>query len=579
MKNIHTLKRLYERAVSWLTKPPKSSQAEESYLSVIRSLASAIDARNRFARTHTLNVEVISIAIGKSMGLSDQDLSALRIAALLHDAGKLGVPRYVLLKPGRLDESEYSKMRVHPIIGEKMLEGVEFPWPVSPIIRSHHERWDGKGYPDNLEGDKIPLGARILSAADVFDALISARSFREAKTCQEALDYIKYESGAKFDPDVAAALAKVIEGGTLGSPVPGINTEVSVRDSDHEMNTGNATDYISNTGSEFMAMFEIAQVTGASLNLDEILTGVASKIRKVIPCSMCAILVYDKEANELEVRMANGFEAACHVGVRTNAGSRLTGMAVACGEGIIAGYDPEDLPLGCDCTEQNKFKSAAIVPMYYDGALVGTINLYDEKEDAFFTQDIHTLKALAGQLSKAVYNSLLFEQTRESAMTDVLTGLPNARYLFNTLEEQMNKTRNSENPMSVLCLDLDGFKAVNDTLGHLCGDMVLKETGEILISQVRERDIVCRYAGDEFVIVLPNTGKAEAAELARRIQKTMSDKRDWKGIDKKIDVGISIGAAAYPEDGSTIRSLIGAADRSMYSDKRMRQTSRRPHAA
>ena len=135
------------------------------------------------------------------MGLDGDELEGLNTGALLHDIGKLGVPEYVLLKPGRLTDEEFAKIKKHPEIGAAILDPVEFPWPVLPVVKYHHEKWDGTGYPEGLEGEDIPLTARILAVADVYDALTSNRSYRNAWTHERALDVIQRRTpGTHFDP-------------------------------------------------------------------------------------------------------------------------------------------------------------------------------------------------------------------------------------------------------------------------------------------------------------------------------------------------------------------------------------------
>ncbi len=144
--------------------------------------------------------------LGKRLHLSPDELEALRAAALLHDIGKLGVPENIISKPGRLTPEEFEKMKIHPIVGAEILERVQFPYPVVPIVRAHHERWDGTGYPDGLCGESIPIGARILAAVDCLDALTSDRQYRSGITLEQSINHVASESGRAFDPKVVALL-------------------------------------------------------------------------------------------------------------------------------------------------------------------------------------------------------------------------------------------------------------------------------------------------------------------------------------------------------------------------------------
>lgn len=183
----------------------------ELYLATIKSLALAVDAKDEYTHQHVLRVQKYSVAIAKEMGFTGDELEAINTGALLHDIGKLGVPESVLLKPGKLTDEEFEQIKRHPSIGANILQPVDFPWPVIPIVRHHHEKWDGTGYPDRLKGEEIPLNARIMAVADVYDALTSNRSYREAWSHERAVELIKKDAGRHFDPLVVEAFLRVID--------------------------------------------------------------------------------------------------------------------------------------------------------------------------------------------------------------------------------------------------------------------------------------------------------------------------------------------------------------------------------
>ena len=160
------------------------------HLRTIEALALAIEAKDDTTYSHLRRVEIYAVEIGKELGLSDSELQALRAAALLHDIGKLAVPEHIISKPGRLSAVEFEKMKIHPVVGAEILEKVEFPYPVAPIVRSHHEKWDGSGYPSGLAGENIPIGARVLAAVDCLDALSSDRQYRRALPLDQAMAHV-----------------------------------------------------------------------------------------------------------------------------------------------------------------------------------------------------------------------------------------------------------------------------------------------------------------------------------------------------------------------------------------------------
>lgn len=184
---------------------------QDAYLATVRSLAEAVDAKDPFTRGHSDRVASFSVAIGEHMGLSGEQRVALEMAAYLHDIGKIGIREEILMKPGRLSEAEMGQMRHHPLIGANILRPVAFPWPIAPVVRHHHEHWDGRGYPAGLRGEEIPLLARILSVADSYEAMVSDRPYRRGRSPEEAIEELRRCSGTQFDPRVVDALISVLD--------------------------------------------------------------------------------------------------------------------------------------------------------------------------------------------------------------------------------------------------------------------------------------------------------------------------------------------------------------------------------
>src|SRR5437588_13064562 len=176
------------------------------HLRTIEALALAIEAKDQTTHDHLCRVRIYAIEVAKRLNLSAEDLEALRAAHLLPDIGKLAVPEHIISKPGRLTPEEFEKMKIHPVVGAEILERVQFPYPVVPIVRAHHERWDGNGYPCGLRGQEIPTGARILAAVDCLDALASNRQYRPALPLDQAMECVAEEAGKAFDPRIVGLL-------------------------------------------------------------------------------------------------------------------------------------------------------------------------------------------------------------------------------------------------------------------------------------------------------------------------------------------------------------------------------------
>src|ERR1700757_4851765 len=216
------------------------------HLRTIEALALAIEAKDHTTHDHLQRVRVYAIEVAKELKISPPEMEALHAAALLHDIGKLAIPEHIISKPGRLTPEEFEKMKIHPVVGAEILERVRFPYPVVPIVRAHHERWDGSGYPFGLRGEEIPIGARILSTVDYLDALASDRQYRRALPLEEVMQRLVKESGKSFDPKVVAVLKKryldlekLVDKRSKAAPWSKLSTDVKV-----ERGTAPATGFV-----------------------------------------------------------------------------------------------------------------------------------------------------------------------------------------------------------------------------------------------------------------------------------------------------------------------------------------------
>jgi putative nucleotidyltransferase with HDIG domain len=199
-------------------------ELEAAFLRIVREWGESIESKDAYTQGHCSRVADYACLLAESAGLPAGEMMWFRMGALLHDVGKVSVPLEILTKPGRLDDSEWLVMARHPVFGVELLEGIEFPWDVRPMIRHHHERWDGSGYPDALAGEAIPLEARILTVADIYDALTTTRSYRAAFTHEKAMEILASEVERSVDPDLfalfSAAIAREqVPAGTTAEPV------------------------------------------------------------------------------------------------------------------------------------------------------------------------------------------------------------------------------------------------------------------------------------------------------------------------------------------------------------------------
>lgn len=544
-------------------------QLTDTYLAVIQSLALAIDAKDQYTHQHILRVQRYSIAIAEKMGLCGPEMEGLRTGALLHDIGKLGVPEYVLLKPGKLTAEEFEKIKKHPEIGAAILDPVEFPWPVLPVVKYHHEKWNGTGYPEGLKGEEIPLTARILAVADVYDALTSTRSYRNAWTHEKAVELIRRESGTHFYPAAAEAFLEIIDGVVEamaaeghGPLVPRPEIAPAVTKADQ------AARDIHRASSELWALYEVAQTLSASMGIEETINILARKLEAILPGTACLFLLKTEEEGVLVARAAVGLNRDHFLNSQTLGPSSRSLAVMREGETFYGEYEHDDLMLtAAQSGPWFPLHSAMIVPIIHQGEALGTINLYHSQPHAFTPHDQHLLEMIAERAALALYNGLLYDRARSHAFTDPLTDLYNLRFLTQYVEKRSSEEYG--NAFAVLCLDLDSFRPVNDNFGHQRGDQVLCELAQLLRGCVGQNDVVARYGGDEFLIVLEGASGEAAHETAAAIQEAIR-LYDPGLVHHRLGalrIGVSVGYACFPEDGLDCTSLISIADARMYENK------------
>lgn len=221
-ENVRLLSTLAGNAAVAIENAQLFRSLEEAYMGTVKALAAAIDAKDSYTQGHSTQVARYSLMLADGLGLSEEEMKAVETAAYLHDIGKIGVRDEVLLKPGRLSLNEMNEIRHHSMISANILAPVPFPWQVTPIVRHHHERWDGSGYPAGLKGHEIPLLARVLAVADAFDAMTSRRPYRKKKTFHEAIDELKVCAGTHFDPELVGPFISALEKSELPDRFTGV---------------------------------------------------------------------------------------------------------------------------------------------------------------------------------------------------------------------------------------------------------------------------------------------------------------------------------------------------------------------
>ena len=465
-----------------------SSEMADLFNSTLSTLALAIDAKDKNTHGHIQRVQKYSRAIAEAMKLEEEQVTAIAAAALLHDIGKLAIPEYILSKQGPLTPEEMRKMRMHPQLGADIISNIKFPYPVADSILAHHERFDGKGYPNGLKGEDIPLGARILAVADVFDAYTSDR-VECVETLDGAIQALREGAGTFFDPEIVTMWESIYREVMTWSAA-----------------TSTAYSGIQQATSEIKIVEALAKSIEGITTVGEIVLAICAQLGKSIPGCSASILPGEHD-----------------------------GTPVVFGETVIATIcvDRPGVPLNEDEQRLISFVAETIAPM--------------------------------------LSNAMALETARREAAVDKLTGLANRRAF-----EMMSASLGSD-PFSIVLIDVNSFKAVNDNFGHNAGDGALIRIAVHLRAAFHDAQLVCRLGGDEFLVLT----LADMPSLRMQIR-NFRRMVLWDPAHepyRKMLFGVSCGVAGVPRDAADIEQAMQRADERMYAVKtRFKQFAGRPLA-
>jgi diguanylate cyclase (GGDEF)-like protein/putative nucleotidyltransferase with HDIG domain len=543
----------------------------------LETLAVAIDGRDHTTHMHLRRVQFYVRAVGKELKLSEEQLEHLNVAALLHDIGKLGIPDHILLKPGALSPEEWVKMKTHPMSGAEMLKRMNFPEPVLQIVATHHEKWDGTGYPRGLKAEEIPIGARILSAVDCLDALASDRPYRGALPIDMAMARVSKEEGRSFDPMVVSVLQRryvelermawgeVMDHAADGPEAAGqdLGNLAAKLNADSRGGPNSILDPIVSARQETQLLQTLANALTHSLGASEVTSAIQIAVKQMI--------AHDTMA--LYVSRGNKLEPIEIVGEYSNLFGRdafpiekgLSGRVIQHGTSILNGDPCMEFGFKNDSVVVYTLQSALAVPLNGPKGMVGVLTLYHTDRHAFNRDHLRLLEAVSQQVAPAVESALRYHDTEKLAVTDHLTGVPNARSLELHLHRELSQAQRNNTTVGVLVCDLNGFKQVNDRFGHLKGNEVLQAVAKGLQDVCRKSDYVARMGGDEFVIVVPGLREDLRWSYVERLQ-GVAHVAGWNVCSEQC-ISMSVGTAIYPLDGEDAEILLAEADRRMYALK------------
>jgi len=553
-----------------------SERISRLHLATVEALATAIDAKDEITHDHVYRVQVYATGLARHFGLTNLEIEALKAGALLHDVGKIAVPDYILNKPGKLTAAEFEKMKIHTVVGAQILERVNFPYPVVPIVRHHHERWDGRGYPDGLKAEHIPLTARILTVVDCFDAVREDRQYRKGMTRSEACGFLTGNAGTQFDPTVVEAFlanlttyeneiaAHKASQQPLLTPTTQAGLSESALSAVPSAGLAQAAteppDYVKQihaAHSEVAALYEMAQTFSTSLDVQDVVTLTVNRIGRMIPFTTCVVYL----------RQEDDSSKAAHTFGRN--AEQIRGRDLAAGHGIAGWVVINGRPMSntdpmLDLNEflgsnETGYRTAAVFPLTKGEDTIGALALYSTELQSYSGDHLHLLESVSRLASTALQHAMLHEQTKAIAQTDALTGLPNGRALYARLDQELAEAASHNSTLTVLCFNIAGLRAVNEAYGYQAGDRMLSEVARRLRSSIGEAGMLSRIAGDEFICLLKNCALNEAIELGEQAQDRVSSFRLEVRPEQYASVGLSVGAAGFRIDGESIDELLNAA--------------------
>jgi len=533
-------------------------QLNRLYLSTIETLAMAIDAKDQVTHGHIRRVQAYATTLAREVGVKDESLlKAIEAAALLHDMGKLAVPEYILNKPGKLTDAEFEKMKLHASVGADILSAIDFPYPVVPIVRHHHESWDGSGYPSGIKGTDIPIGARILAVVDCFDALTSDRPYRPKLSDEEALAILQQRRGSMYDPLIVDTFATIhsttrTEPLPIGPPADVLNTIASSRRTVASDSHSATPDEIAASGDEMLSVYELARALAGHVSISDAGDIIAKHLQRLIPSSLCVFYLYDRASDELEARHAVGEGTSLVRGMRVGLGQRLSGWVAANHQTIVNSDATLDLGDAAKAPGLG-LRSCISTPLIASDVFVGVLSLYSKNLNGFNDDHRRIIEVVAREIAHTLERAVEFDKL---SRRDSLTGLPHLEQLEKLIRSLTDDEHGERLPHALLFIDVTNLKKVNADHGRSVGDDLLRHVVRHVRAGLRVADILFRNTGDDFVAFL-SAADADTAELvANRIRTRLTENPSVISEGISVTSEVTVSAVSSPRDGISLAELL-----------------------
>jgi putative nucleotidyltransferase with HDIG domain len=527
------------------------------YLSTIETLAMAIDAKDQITHGHIRRVQIYAIGLAKNVGIADDKMiKAIEAAALLHDMGKLAVPEYILNKPGKLTAAEFEKMKLHASVGADILAAIDFPYPVVPIVRHHHENWDGTGYPAGLVGTEIPIGARILSVVDCFDALTSDRPYRPRLSDEEALRVVVQRRGTMYDPLVVDTFVKVHQDIRPESLEPESEFSQNALKEFATSSGGVPSDSTRfeeiNAGSdEMLTLFGLARALAGQSSVTGVGDIVAKHVRRLLPFSLFVVYSYDTASDELDAVYASGESAQMVRRLRIPLGQRVSGWVAANRQTIV--NSDATLDLGELARSESRLRSCLSTPLMAADQLLGVLTLYSTSATGFTDNHKRLIEAVSRQVGHA------FGAITDSAINvrrDYPTTVQSIGHLENLLESQFAAEQTDRRNYILLVVDIPTLPQIASLYGQRIAADVVTDAAAHVRAALRAEDSVFSDEHGGLIVLLDGYTEQSAEGLADDISARVKTGRFMLPSGELLPVAVSVTRVSSPRSSTEFRHLV-----------------------
>ncbi|MEW5981019.1 MAG: HD domain-containing phosphohydrolase [Acidobacteriota bacterium] len=525
------------------------AEVNRLYLKVVETLAMAVDAKDQVTHGHVQRVQTFALRLADALGANDQlQKKAIEAASLLHDIGKIAVPEHILNKPGKLTQPEYDRMKLHAPLGADMLTAVGFPYPVVPIVRHHHENWDGTGYPDGLSGEAIPIGARILSVVDCYDALRSHRPYRRALSPEDAMTIVLERRGTMYDPVVVDAFVRIqesIERESVAEPLPEIIERV-VQAARQAQQVDTATETLPlgmrlHATDMLMRLYERLGTLDANAPVETLCDVVEGHLRRLAPASLTVFFQRDELDDQLRAIRASGFGESIAARLTIPMGQGVSGWVAAQRRAVINADAALDFGDQIDALVP-RHRSVLAVPLVAGSRIIGAMTLYSVQSGAFSDEQRLALELLAPAVGEALAAALA---RRPAGCVNPAPSSVDHHHLALSalLEHDGLWTSWAGRPLGVLSVRIPGDL---DLMGH---------TAVAVAQATRIADLVFRPSDDELVVLMPDCDIGAGQMIAERIRTALSH----PSVGEASTPRLALGFACAPHDGHGVARLLDTA--------------------